>query len=183
MLSRRLPQKNEILSVFGVVVFAVHSWSVREFLYKAPAFSLYYSIGEILVVFSYMMAFALLESALITLLLMVPAVILPSKLLKEGFVYKCFLAILVASIFSIWFQGTLTNDYPPSSSWLPSAAIAAGTFILLAFLFQLVSFLQKIALNLADRVGIMAYLYVPLGLIGILVYILRNLFHLIQRLI
>ena len=165
------------------MVFAVHSWSIRQFLYKAPAFSLYYSVGEVFVVFSYMMAVALLESMLITLLLVLPTLILPSKLLKEGFVYKGFLAVLVASPFSIWFQGTLTNDYPPSSSWLPMAGIAAGVFILLAFLCQMISFLQKIVISLADRVGIMAYLYVPLGLIGILVYTLRTLFHLVQRLI
>ena len=183
ILIRRLPQRGEILSVFGVVVFAVHSWSVRGFLYQAPAYSLYYSIGEMFFVFSYMMAFALLESVLITLLLVVPAVILPSKLLKEGFAYKGFLAVLVASAYSIWLQNTLGNLPPPSSLLLNNAGIAVGAFVLLAILFQLVGFLQKIVINLAERMGIMAYLYVPLGLIGILVFISRSLFHLIQRLI
>jgi hypothetical protein len=177
---RRLPQKNEIILVFGVAVFAVYSWSVRGFLYKMPAFLLYYSVVEVFSVFSYMMAVALLESTVFTGLLIVCAWILPSKLLKEGFAYKGFLAVLVASIFSIWFQGTLTNQYPPDNLLYTSSGIAFAAFALLAFLFHQVGFLQKIALNLADRLGIMAYLYVPLGLIGFLVYIGRNLFHIIQ---
>jgi len=174
---RRLPQKSEIIWVFGVVIFAVHSWSIREFLYKVPAFLLYYSIGDVYSVFSYMMAFALLESAVVTALLVASAWILPSKLLREGFAYKGFLAILVASILSIWFQGVLTNQYPANNLLFVSSGIAVSVFVLLAFLFQKVGFLQRIALNLTNRLGIMAYLYVPLGLIGFLVYILRSLFH------
>jgi hypothetical protein len=180
ILRRRLPLKSEFILVFGVAVFVVHGWSMREFLYKMPAFLLYYSVGEVYSVFSYMMAFALLESTVVTALLVACAWILPSKLLREGFGYKGFLAILVASILSIWFQGTLTNQYPDNSLLFAGSGIAALVFVLLAFLFQKVGFLQKIALNLADRLGIMTYLYVPLGLIGFLVYILRSLFHIIQ---
>jgi hypothetical protein len=127
-----------------------------------------------------MMAFALLESAVVTALLIVCAWILPSKLFREGFAYKGFLAILVASTLSIWLQNTLTNVYPGNSLLYYSFGIAALVFVVLAFLFYKVGFLQKIALNLADRLGILAYLYVPLGLIGFLVYISRNLFHMIQ---
>jgi hypothetical protein len=126
-----------------------------------------------------MMAFALLESVVITALLVICAWILPSKLLKEGFAYKGFLAILVTSILSIWFQGTLTNQYPANNLLFASSGIAVVVFVLLVFLFQKVGFLQKIALNFADRLGIMAYLYIPLDLIGFLVYILRSLFHII----
>lgn len=180
IFSRRLPARSEIVLVFGVAVFAIHSWSVREFLYKAPAFLLYYSVWEIFSVFSYMMAFALLESALLTLLLVVPAVVLPSRLLRDGFGYKGFLAILVASVLSIWFQGALSNQYPPRSLLLTGGGVALGAFLLLVLLFHFIPFLQKAALAIADRLGIMAYLYVPLGLIGFLVVILRNLFSILQ---
>jgi len=181
IIRKRLPPKNEIILVFGVIIFAVHSWSIREFLYKIPAFVLYYSIGDIYSIFSYMMAFALLESAVVTALLVACAWILPSKLLREGFAYKGFLAILVLSILSIWLQGVLTLQYPANSLLLTSSGIAVAAFVLLVFLFQKIGFLQKIALNFADRLGIMSYLYVPLGLIGFLVYISRSLFHIIQN--
>ena len=178
---RRLPPKSEIILIFGVVIFVVHGWSIREFFYKVPSFLLYYSIGDVYSVFSYMMAFALLESAVVTAFLVVCAWILPSKLLREGFAYKGFLAILVVSILSIWFQGVLTFQYPANNLLLASSGIAAVVFVLLVFLFQKIGFLQKIALNLADRLGIMAYVYVPLGLIGFLVYISRSLFHIVQN--
>lgn len=145
------------------------------FFYKVPAFLLYYSLGEIFSVFSYMMAFALLESAVVTLLLVGSAFVLPSKLLKEGFAYKGTLAVLIAAILSIWFQNNLTNDYPSSNWLLASCGIALAVFVLLAFVFHKVAVLQRGAIDVAGRFGLMAYIYVPLGLIGILVFVVRSL--------
>jgi len=61
----RLPSNADMFTVLGVVVFIVHSWSVRGFLFKLPSFMLYLSVWDILSVFSYMMAFALLEAMLV----------------------------------------------------------------------------------------------------------------------
>ena len=180
IFSKRLPQRNEIISVFGVVIFVVCSWSVREFLYKIPAFVLYYSVWEIFSVFSYMMAFALLESTAVTILLIVSAFVLPSKLLKEGFAYKGFLAVIIASVLSIWLQGNLVNEFPSRSLLLEGAGSSLAIFILLSFLFHKVVFLQNIVIALVDRLGILMYLYVPLGVLGILVYLLRNLLNVIH---
>jgi len=89
----RFPQQREITYVFGGVVFIVYGWAVRGFLHQFPSLLLYHDVGEILAVLSYLMAFALLESLLITSGLILTGAVLPRKWFREGFACKGFLAI------------------------------------------------------------------------------------------
>src|SRR5512138_2561192 len=93
-LRTRLPSRRDSLLAFGVVLFAVFGWSIRGFLYKLPSFALYFNLGSNLAIFSYMMAFALLESLLVTGLLIVFSVLLPSSWFRSGFAYKSFIFVL-----------------------------------------------------------------------------------------
>jgi hypothetical protein len=171
---KRLPTWGEISVVFGVVVFFVHSWSVRGFLFQVPSFLLHYRLGQILAVFAYMMAFALLESLAITGLLVLASLVLPVKWFRQGFEYKGFLAVLVAAIASVLYQSYLKNDMLPKTFYYQWGALTLLVWVLLVFLFHYLPRLQKISLGLEERLSVMAYLYVPLGIIGIFTVIVRN---------
>jgi hypothetical protein len=94
----RLPTRVEILYVFGGVVFVIYSWAIRGFLYQLSSLRLYHTLGEIFGVFSYLMAFALIESLIIMGGLILMGFILPGKWFREGFAYKGFITTLVAGI-------------------------------------------------------------------------------------
>ena len=71
---------------------------------------------------------------------------------------------------------SLNNDFPPLESILKSSLIAIVAWIVLLFLFQYVKPMQKMVLFIADRMGVMAYFYLPLGAIGMIVVLIRNIF-------
>ena len=118
-IQRRLPRVEEILDVLGVSVFVLFSWSLRGFLYNLPSFLHSLSVGAILGILCYMMAFALLESLLLVCCLLLISIVLPGKWYRDGFAYKGFLTILVISITSIQIQSILSADWPSKEILLP----------------------------------------------------------------
>lgn len=174
-LYKRLPAPNEINLVLGVIIFAVHTWSVRSFLYRIPSFLLYTNPFEIFSIFCYMMAFALLESLIVMMGLLLLAAVLPGHWLKEGFAYKGFVIILACASASIWLQGNVNNQFPPKALLYTLMLIVfLGILIFLWLVYKLPS-LQRFVLMLEDRIAIMRYVYVPLGLLGIVVVVIRNI--------
>ncbi len=183
-IGTRLPARNDILHVFGVVLFAVFGWSIRGFLYKIPAFTLYFGISTNLAILSYMLSFALLESVLVMVALLAVAAILPAQALRRGFAYKGFLVILVATLAMILFEGYFQIGYfkdmmagmyymvQPFVIGLASCVLA---LIGLLWFFHARPAYQKYLLYATEQLSVFTYIYVPLGLIGLAVVIVRNL--------
>jgi len=175
---KRLPEQSEVYTVLGVVVFVVYGWSMRGFFYEVPSFILYFKVGQILAIFSYMMGFALLESLLATLGLGLLSLLLPVSWFKNGFVYKSFITVLVGAIALLWLENNImafNNKLPPVDLLLSAAGIVLGVWAILLLAFHYIKLLQKLVLFIADRVGVMAYLYIPLGLLGWIVVLIRNI--------
>ncbi len=180
---KRLPVRTDILKVFNVVLFVVFSWSIRGFLFEIPAFLLYLGLPDISQILFYMLAFALLESILVTGGLVFLSMILPSNWFKSGFAYKGFLIILAATIGLIIFQGyykigffqnLIKNDYSDFEPILIGLMISILALSILFWLIHIKPRLQKYLSDLIEQFSVFGYIYLPLGVIGFLVVIMRN---------
>ena len=174
MVKKRLPKNREILYVLATSVFVVFSWSLRGFFEYLPSFLKNQLLGAIYGIFSYMMAFALLESLLLTGVLLLLSMILPGRWYRDGFAYKSFLVIAVVTATSINLQKFLTNEWPSLNILLPRFGIA---FLILLGLILLAHFLlplQRILLDIEDRMQIFLYIYLPIGVLGFLTVLIRN---------
>ena len=174
----RLPHQKEILYVYGGVVFAIYSWAIRGFLYQLSSLRLYHTLGEILAIFAYLMAFALIESLIIMSSLIIAGFILPRKWFREGFVYKGFITTLVAGIAMITLQYylfSLNYEIPPRKVIYLGLGITIILLMALIWVFQNKPQLQKFLLAVQDRLQIFIYFYIPLGVVGLTVVVLRNL--------
>jgi hypothetical protein len=178
LIKQRLARPQDILFVYGGVVFLVFSWAFRGFFDQLTSLRLYHSVGEIMAVFSYLMAFALLESLVFTGGLILLGFILPQKWLKEGFAYKGFLATLVAAIAMIFLHYYLFSLHyatPPMQVIYEGFGIGVAVLIFLIWISQNFPKVQNFLLALVERLQVFSYLYIPLGLIGLVVVILRNI--------
>jgi hypothetical protein len=174
----RIPQRRESLYVFGAVVFVIYSWAIRGFLYQLSSLRLYHTVGEIFAIFSYLMAIALIESLIIMSGLILMGVILPGKWFREGFAYKGFITILVAAIAMIrlhYYLFSLNGGMPSMNIIYLSAGVTLVLLILLICVFQKTPQLQTFLLAVQERMQIFIYFYIPLGIIGLTVVVLRNL--------
>ncbi len=184
LLRQRLPARKDTLQVFGVVLFAVFGWSIRGFLYKIPSFTLYFGLLSNLSILSYMLSFALLESILVTGALVVLCAILPARSLKEGFAYKGFLTVCTATIamilFESWFRVDFFKDLMVGQDYMVppfmiGLVLSVAALLSLLWLFRRRPRLQKYVLYAAEQLGVFTYIYVPLGLIGLVVVLVRNI--------
>jgi hypothetical protein len=180
----RLPARSDILLVWGVVLFAVFGWSIRGFLYKLPSFALYFGVGANLAIVCYMLAFALLESMLVTGLLVLFGMLLPAGWLRDGFTYKSFLIIFDTSLAMVLFEGYYKADFfkdilaGATYPFPPFVEGAAASFMLLSallWLFRSRPRLQKYVLYVVEQLSLFTYIYVPLGIVGLVVVLIRNL--------
>lgn len=176
MIQKRLPIQRDIKIAFGFLVFVVFSWSIRGFLYKSASFLLYYDLGDVFGVFFYMMGFALLESVFVIGALLLVALILPQKWFREGFSYRASLTVLVVGVAMIFLQDSITFKLPRETDLLLGFVISLGTLLGLNILFSKVERLRNILGATLERFVIFPYIYVPLGFVGLVVVILRNLF-------
>jgi hypothetical protein len=172
------PHLQEILYVYGGVVFAIFSWSMRGFLYQLSSLVLYHNLGEILAVFAYVMAFALIESLVIMTALLTVGLILPRKWFREGFAYKGFIATLVAGVAMIvlqYYLYSLNYEIPPMEVIYLGLGIITILLIALIRVIQNRPALQKFLLSVQGRLQVFIYFYIPLGIVGLAVVFLRNL--------
>jgi hypothetical protein len=161
--------------VFAVAVFVCYSWSLFGFFNKFSSFILYFTLAEIGNIFAFIMTFALLESLTATGIVVLLSAILPSAWLRDEFAFKGSVFLAVATAASILFQKILSGHYP---SVLALVLCFTSPFVLIAFLIYWIPSkprLQNLLLNIQDRLLIMLFFYVPIGIISMIVVLYRNL--------
>ncbi len=174
-IRKRFPPRSDTVAVLAVAVFACFSWALIGFFNKLSSLILYFTPGEIGDDFAFLMAFALLESLAAAGLLVLLSAILPSNWLKEGFAFKGFVILLVATATAILFQHALRDYFPSLGILLAYSLIPLLLIVLLFWLLSSRPKLQSILLSVQDRILIMLFIYLPIGVIGLLVVMARNL--------
>jgi hypothetical protein len=132
-------------------------------------------MDEIVGILSYMMAFALFESLSVAGGLVLASVVLPGKWYREGFAYKGFLTVSVAAYFMVRLQRYLESEMPLREILLQRFGVALFILILSILVFHFLKPLQKLVLEVEERLQVFLYFYIPLGVLGILVIVIRNL--------
>ena len=174
VIRKRVPNRSEILAVFGIAVFVCFTWTLLHFFNKLSSFLLYFTVGEIGNVFAFMMAFTLLESILITAFLVLLSALLPSGWLRDGFALKGLIILAVGTATSILFQKFL-DDYPSTLILVSAVLVPLASIVALIALVQSMPRVRDILLSIQDRILIMSFVYVPVGLISLLSVLYRNL--------
>jgi predicted membrane channel-forming protein YqfA (hemolysin III family) len=158
-------------------VFPVYSWTNLWFLHKLPSWVLFVELWDILGIFAYVQAFALMESTVLFLFLVVLALILPAQSFGESLVdYGSILMLIHASwILVLHVVGGEIFGWGRGKVLLLLALYLASVGVSLALVHRS-SHIAKLLQMLADRLVVMLYIYVPLGTLGLVFVLLRNVF-------
>ena len=121
------------------------------------------------------MAFALLESLVATGLLVLLSAVLPSRWLREGFAYKGFVILIIATADALAFQKSLGDVFPPTRTLLLLSIVPVVLIVLLLFFLRSMPRLQNFLINVQDRFLILLFVYLPIGIISLIAVTFRNL--------
>ncbi len=133
------------------------------------------NIWDVVGVTSYVLAFALFESLIYVLPLMLVALILPEKT-RSHFVPLGSLAAIITGVWLMFvnirgfYYGAVTLEQFLLGLGLYLISILVPSFLILRFR----RFEQAIA-SIVDRFTVLAYIYLPLACIGALIVLIRNI--------
>jgi hypothetical protein len=143
---------------------------------EVPAWVLRLNTWDLIGVVAYTQVYALAESIVVFLVLIIIAAILPAKLFRDKLVV---LGTMIVIISSTWFVFAHYND-EVIRLWGAKEFL----FVLFAFLlsilipYVLIQRYQKVAdiiYNIVARVAVLAYVYLFLDVISIIIIVIRNI--------
>lgn len=174
------PTSQELWPVLSTVVVIVFSWTIYRLLYQMPGWLFYLTIPDILSLIAYTLGFALLESLVLTGLVAACNLFWPVAWIKKH--YRAIGLVQVLLITCLAYCLRINFDrFQKLSDWqliaLPLALLLSTIFSapLQSRLFDRFPKLADWLKTLGDRLTIFSYIYIPLGGVGWLVVLLRNL--------
>ena len=174
-LQQRLVTREGAVTTFAMIVFVIHIWSIYNLLVEVPAWILRLSTWELVGVVSYTLVFAMVESLIILFAFVIFAAILPERFYRQKFVSISVIFIVLAAIWVIpihLYEDTLR-------SWGIPGAVGFISIVLISFIAGYVfvlrsNKLEDAILSIAQRVTVLAFLYVLVDLAAFMVLISRN---------
>ncbi len=190
MKPARLPSQSELISALAICAFPVNIWALFIFSHELPAYLMHYKLSDVAGILAYVLAFALLETALATAFIVFIAVILPRRWFLSRFTAQSFVLVSTTTLWFIMFHfwnwreraGTVNTSEGTqlslSTIWLPALfwgitylAASGGISALLHRSHRFEKWLQ----NTAERFVIPSAVFLFADLLGILIVIVRNL--------
>ena len=175
-IKSRLPTRSDAFLIFGWCVFLIHVWSIVNILVLLPSWALRLGLFELLGVTSYPLVFALLESILVWLLIILLSLVLPRKVLGKDFVTQAAIFIFFLAILSglMHFSVELIFNF------------RLYTLVLLLIIFSIALILSYLAgrsmkyssaiRNLLSRVNVLSGIYIFMDLVGLSIILFRNFY-------
>ena len=162
-----------MLLVFAYCALLTNAWAIIRYLYDLPRFLIMLPVSKIVGLFTYFATVALFDALMMWSLIVVLAIILPTHWLREAFNVQ---GIILASLLWVWVMLNLrwTIELRGSSFFMWSIVALIGAIAITAMLGAKRWQLSRIVLPVAERLSILAYLYIVVDVVSLLWVIVRN---------
>ncbi|HZQ06160.1 MAG TPA: hypothetical protein VFD70_06230 [Anaerolineae bacterium] len=170
-----MPARRDILLVFAACVVPVFAWALLSYLDAFPGFILRMSIWDLLGSISYVLAIALIESIIFLIPILLSAILLPPRFLKNHFVSIGSLVVLITAAWLMY--ANRERAYLGTWDTLHLVIVLVLYALSLAIPIALVIHskrLEQIIQAAMERVAVLAYIYVAFAFVGLIIVVIRN---------
>ena len=169
----------DIICVFAACAVPIHSWSTLIFFNQMPGWLVYLSTWDLVGTFAYTQTFALVECLTLALLVILLATILPAQVLRNRFVAKTSLLVLLILAWAAAAQLTGIKPWKAAQPFLSKRFWVGGVLFLASiggtlFLVDRYQRAEAAVKSLAERLVVLLYLHVPIALSSLAIVIVRN---------
>jgi hypothetical protein len=175
-VASRFPSLKQLAPVYSVGVVAVYGFSIMNFLWRVPSLINYSTMGQVGVIFSYMIVVNLIESLMIVFMPIVLSVILPGKWFFEQFVTKGVLLVSLGLGYFGYISSHINTEEDFPYPLFKLAPFVAVVILALVFLLARIKFVQKSLEWVAEQLEVFLFLSIPLSAIALVVVLIRNIF-------
>jgi hypothetical protein len=181
-LKERFPPSHAIAPVGAWVFFIVFTHAAYRFMWYVPSWLNYRSAYEILILGCYSAALSLFESLILMGFLLGLATILPSRILRDRFATQ---GVVIFWLLTAWAWVILNDLYPVIDRWTLAELMMYGLLGLVLIIFSIVlcsyvllyrfKKIEGLVLAFSQRMTIFLVPYTAIGLIGLIVVAIRNI--------
>lgn len=182
LLRDRLPSFRDVLLVFAVCTFPIHIWALLSLFQKIPVYLLRLSTSELIGIVAYTLSYALLESLLLVIFLILLSMALPERSFRSRFVTQGTVLIAVISLWLIpvHYQGSILLALEANlMQYMALIFIWTVSFVtlvaLLSSMLRRHRWFERSISHFVDRVTVLAVLYVFLDLLSVGILLVRNI--------
>lgn len=169
------PPAREWTPVYAMALSILNFWMLEHFFWKLPSWIYFQKTTDLLATLAYSFATTFLESLAVILGIVLLAAILPKAWFGEAFVARGATLVLLGlgyvMIFALQFQSK--TDYPTAMVNITPWVLAA--IFIVAYFAGRVTIVRRTLESIADRFLILLYIFLPLGILGLVTMILRNI--------
>ena len=176
IFKERLISSEEVLSVIAACVLPIFIWSIIQMMWEIPGWILRMSIWQLIGVIAYVQAFALVESLAIAALLIIISIILPKRIFRDNIISISAMFIFVTALWAVlahYSEDTIRlwriKEFLP---WITIYIFSIGIGY---YLVQRFEQLAKTIRLMVDRISVLAFFYVFIGMVSIVIVIFRNI--------
>jgi hypothetical protein len=175
-MKNRLPKIEAIAPVYAIISFIIYGWTFVLFFWKLPSWVDFLTPAEIFGAFSYGVITNLVESMIVIICLLVLCMLLPSRTMRDTFAaYGSVIAIMGLGSVMLYQYHYRAVRLEFASQLKPWALATVVAILLSVFLTAKIKLVKSIILNIADRMVIFLYIFIPLSILCLLDVIARNL--------
>ena len=180
-IGRRVPDRIQLFPVYSVIVFFVFTWALFSAAYQVPSWLGYLSIWNVVTLVIYILAFALIESAIVLGFVLLTCLFFPARFFKEIFIAQSSAIVVVLSGVAILIQYNFpvlySLEFWQSVIFILLFLIALAAMVLLfAALIRRYTRLRSLLEALAARMTLFGYFYLTCGLMSMAVVLVRIIF-------
>jgi hypothetical protein len=135
----------------------------------------YLDLWSIAGILSYSLAFSLLESTLLLLLLIALAVVLPARWFRDGFAAKGTVLVFLLTFWAALFQSFLNVRMWSGDQFIFGLVLPSMSIVIASILVHRSSHFGYVIRAFAERLTVFLYVYPPLGFLGLTVVLIRNI--------
>lgn len=178
-LFARLPERRSILGVYATAMFLVYGWTLIASFWKVPSWLYSLRLGDILSVYAYSFVIDFVESLLLVGIALFVGALLPTRWWNARFAAYGTLWILI--LMGSMMLRLYTNRSPDTwEGFVSGQGGWWGSTFLLALAINLlvarISLFRRALEDLAERLVVFIYIYIPLTVLATLVVFGRILF-------
>lgn len=162
--------RTQAVKIFLLTAFFVHIWTILNVLFDVPSLILYMNLEELLAAISYPLTFALFESILLALPLILLGGVLP-----ENWRTSYYLSFVFAILFPAALTAIAIHVFPDlwdAKKWVLLAW--AGFAALLSGLFWRFPRVRGWIDAIIERLALLSYIYLVIDALAVIVVIVRN---------
>jgi hypothetical protein len=180
-IQKRLPSIPDLLAVSGLAFLLDYSWTFYNAFDVLPSWLKIYLFPELVGLLAYLLSIALLDTVLAVGGAVGLGLLLPRPWFVEDFAAKGGVTVI-----AIWISSLLINlpgvylhhiNHPTFLRVVLVDLLCVGSL----FVMLRIPFYRRLVRRLAERSTVFVYVYLPLGLLGVLIVAVRNLFYRVLR--